>query len=209
MSNHFTGLSLGPPMGDQRLDLCDLYAFQSPADPARTAIILNANPIGRRLPSGCALSRQHRHRRRFPDGHRLQLRVLAGEGRQAERQRLPRQGSRGALAGAGGDQDRLRCGGLVRQSAEHRQVGRLHVLLGSAQRRLLLRFRRHQESVRHPRQAELHRAARDARQIAVDRRRFEHRGQRVLDGGRAADPRARRPGRCASGAAAACAATAS
>ena len=44
MSNHFTGLSLGPPLGDQRLDLCDLYAFQAPADPARTAIILNVNP---------------------------------------------------------------------------------------------------------------------------------------------------------------------
>lgn len=44
MSNHFTGLSLGPPLGDQRLDLCDLYAFQSPADSARTVIILNANP---------------------------------------------------------------------------------------------------------------------------------------------------------------------
>jgi hypothetical protein len=44
MSNHFTGLNLGPPLGDQRLDLCDLYAFQSPSDPARTVIILNANP---------------------------------------------------------------------------------------------------------------------------------------------------------------------
>src|SRR6202022_1541112 len=44
MSNHFTGLSLGPPLGDQRLDLCDLYAFTSPADPQRTVIILNANP---------------------------------------------------------------------------------------------------------------------------------------------------------------------
>jgi hypothetical protein len=44
MSNHFTGLSLGPPLGDQRLDLCDLYAFQSPTDSTRTAIILNANP---------------------------------------------------------------------------------------------------------------------------------------------------------------------
>jgi hypothetical protein len=44
MSNHFTGLSLGPPLGDQRLDLCDLYAFQSHQDPARTVIILNANP---------------------------------------------------------------------------------------------------------------------------------------------------------------------
>src|SRR6516225_12115773 len=44
MSNHFTGLSLGPPLGDQRLDLCDLYAFQSLADKNRTVIILNANP---------------------------------------------------------------------------------------------------------------------------------------------------------------------
>lgn len=44
MSNHFTGLSLGPPLGDQRLDLCDLYAFPSPADPGRTVLILNANP---------------------------------------------------------------------------------------------------------------------------------------------------------------------
>ena len=45
MSNHFTGLSLGPPLGDQRLDLCDLYAFVSPADPTRTVIIMNANPL--------------------------------------------------------------------------------------------------------------------------------------------------------------------
>ena len=44
MSNHFTELSLGPPLGDQRLDLCDLYAFQSPSDPSKTVIILNANP---------------------------------------------------------------------------------------------------------------------------------------------------------------------
>ena len=44
MSNHFTGLSLGPPLGDQRLDLCDLYAFQSPNAASRTVIILNANP---------------------------------------------------------------------------------------------------------------------------------------------------------------------
>lgn len=44
MSNHFTGLSLGPPLGDQRLDLCDLYAFGVPGDPSRTVLILNANP---------------------------------------------------------------------------------------------------------------------------------------------------------------------
>ncbi|SEU40388.1 hypothetical protein SAMN05421811_11813 [Nonomuraea wenchangensis] len=34
MSNHFTGLSLGSPLGDQRLDLCDLYAFQAAWSPA-------------------------------------------------------------------------------------------------------------------------------------------------------------------------------
>lgn len=44
MSNHFTGLSLGPPLGDQRLDLCDLYAFGVPGNPRRTVLILNANP---------------------------------------------------------------------------------------------------------------------------------------------------------------------
>jgi hypothetical protein len=44
MSNHFTGLSLGPPLSDQRLDLCDLYAFQSPTDKNRTVIILNRTP---------------------------------------------------------------------------------------------------------------------------------------------------------------------
>lgn len=44
MSNHFTGLSLGSPLGDQRLDLCDLYAFGASGDPSRTVLILNANP---------------------------------------------------------------------------------------------------------------------------------------------------------------------
>ena len=43
MSNHFTGLKLGAPLVDHRLDLTDLYAFQAPADPTRTVLILNAN----------------------------------------------------------------------------------------------------------------------------------------------------------------------
>ena len=43
MSNHFTGLKLGPPEGDTRLDLTDLYAFQAPADASKTVIILNCN----------------------------------------------------------------------------------------------------------------------------------------------------------------------
>ncbi|MEW5810587.1 MAG: DUF4331 family protein [Actinomycetota bacterium] len=44
MSTDFTGLRRGAPLGDPRLDLCDLYVFPSPKDPARTALILTANP---------------------------------------------------------------------------------------------------------------------------------------------------------------------
>ncbi len=44
MSNHLPGPSPSAPLGDPRLDLCDLYAFQSPTDPQRTALILTANP---------------------------------------------------------------------------------------------------------------------------------------------------------------------
>src|SRR5262245_3937234 len=43
MSNHFTGLRLGPPADDPRLDLTDLFVFQAPADPTRTVLILDAN----------------------------------------------------------------------------------------------------------------------------------------------------------------------
>src|ERR1700716_812110 len=50
MSNHFTGLNLGPPLGDQRLDLCDLYAFQAPGDAAGAVINLNVNPTADALP---------------------------------------------------------------------------------------------------------------------------------------------------------------
>jgi len=46
MSNHFTGLRLGPPGDDPRLDLTDLFAFQAPADPSRTVLILNTNTFG-------------------------------------------------------------------------------------------------------------------------------------------------------------------
>lgn len=44
MSIDFTGLRRNAPLDDPRLDLCDLYVFQSPRDPDRTALILTANP---------------------------------------------------------------------------------------------------------------------------------------------------------------------
>jgi Domain of unknown function (DUF4331) len=46
MSNPFTGLRLGPPADDPRLDLTDLFAFPAPGDPTRTVLILNSNTFG-------------------------------------------------------------------------------------------------------------------------------------------------------------------
>jgi hypothetical protein len=46
MSNHFTGLRLGPPADDPRLDLTDLFAFPAPGDPTRTVLILDSNTFG-------------------------------------------------------------------------------------------------------------------------------------------------------------------
>ncbi|MGD9619119.1 MAG: DUF4331 family protein [Mycolicibacterium sp.] len=43
-STHFPGPRPDAPFGDPRLELCDLYAFQSPADPARSVLILTAGP---------------------------------------------------------------------------------------------------------------------------------------------------------------------
>lgn len=41
-----SGLSLGAPLADPRLDLCDVFAFGSPTNPARTTLVLTANPEG-------------------------------------------------------------------------------------------------------------------------------------------------------------------
>ena len=48
-----------------------------------------------------------------------------------------------------GKKDSLRRRSLIRPHAQPRQGGRLHILRRESQRRFLLRFRRHKESVRH------------------------------------------------------------
>ena len=112
----------------------------------------------RRAPSRRHLPPQHRQRRRCPDGHRVQLRVLAAAKRQADRERLRGQG-RGVPLGRGrGDEDHRRRRGLLRPQAQHRQVRRLHVLRRRSQRRVLLRLRRNQEPVRYLGRQEFHRA---------------------------------------------------
>jgi hypothetical protein len=44
MSNHYSAANLRFPGDDARLDLTDLYVFQSPADPGKTVLIMNVNP---------------------------------------------------------------------------------------------------------------------------------------------------------------------
>src|SRR5271163_2251877 len=186
MSNHFTGLSLGPPLGDQRLDLCDLYAFQSPTDPSRTVIILNANPNADALHpdaiyrlnidtdgdllTDVALSYVFSK----PQNGKQTFNVFLAKG--AESRSVER------------EEDSRRCRSFIRPQAQPRQGGRLHILRRQSQRRFLFRFRWHQESVRHQGQAEFHRAS-PKRQVAVDWRGFEHRSKRLLDSGRTADER--------------------
>ena len=159
MSNHFTGLSLGPPLGDPRLDLCDLYAFQSPADPTRTAIILNANANVDALhpdaiyrlnidnDGDCLTDIAFSYVFAPPKNGKQTVSVFIAKGR-----RVP-------LSRSGRDEDHHRRRSLLRPQTRHPQIGRLHVLRRRSQRRFLFRLRRNQESVRYQWQAELYRAA--------------------------------------------------
>src|SRR5215469_14328303 len=45
MSNHFSAADLRFPGDDARLDLTDLYVFQSPTDPGKTILIMDVNPF--------------------------------------------------------------------------------------------------------------------------------------------------------------------
>ena len=44
MSHHYSGLNIGFPRGDARLDLTDLYAFPQPEDPGKSIFIMNVHP---------------------------------------------------------------------------------------------------------------------------------------------------------------------
>ncbi len=128
MSNHFTGLSLGPPLGDQRLDLCDLFAFQSPTDRNRTVIILDANP------NADTLHPEAIYRVNIDtDGDYLTDIAFSytfskpEDGRQTFSVHMAK-GVEFAIARGRRDQDRLRRGVLLRPFAKHRAIRPLHVL---------------------------------------------------------------------------------
>lgn len=51
MSHHYSGVDFGFPLGDARLDFCDLYAFPKPEDPDRSILIMDVHP-SKALPDG-------------------------------------------------------------------------------------------------------------------------------------------------------------
>jgi hypothetical protein len=51
MSHHYSGVDFGFPLGDARLDFCDLYAFPKPEDATRSILIMDVHP-SKALPEG-------------------------------------------------------------------------------------------------------------------------------------------------------------
>src|SRR5262245_23977841 len=51
-ADHLDAPGLTPPGGDTRLDLTDVYAFQSPSNPANTVLVMGVNPLAGVLNDG-------------------------------------------------------------------------------------------------------------------------------------------------------------
>ena len=51
MSHHYSGVDFGFPLGDARLDFCDLYACPKPDDASRSILIMDVHP-SKALPEG-------------------------------------------------------------------------------------------------------------------------------------------------------------
>jgi hypothetical protein len=52
MSHHYSGADFGFPLGDARLDFCDLYAFPKPGDADRSIVIMDVHPSKALDPAG-------------------------------------------------------------------------------------------------------------------------------------------------------------
>jgi hypothetical protein len=52
MSHHYSGADFGFPLGDARLDFCDLYAFPKPGDADRSVVIMDVHPSKALDPAG-------------------------------------------------------------------------------------------------------------------------------------------------------------
>ena len=51
MSHHYSGVDFGFPLGDARLDFCDLFAFPKREDSTRSILIMDVHP-SKALPEG-------------------------------------------------------------------------------------------------------------------------------------------------------------
>lgn len=51
-ADHLDGPGLTPPGGDTRLDITDVYAFQSPSNPSNTVLVMGVNPLAGVLNDG-------------------------------------------------------------------------------------------------------------------------------------------------------------
>src|SRR3712207_2302294 len=45
VSDHLDAPGLKSPNMDARVDITDIFAFQNPADPARSVLVMNVNPV--------------------------------------------------------------------------------------------------------------------------------------------------------------------
>jgi hypothetical protein len=52
MSHHYSGVDFGFPLGDARLDFCDLFAFPKPEDKSRSILIMDVHPSKALDPEG-------------------------------------------------------------------------------------------------------------------------------------------------------------
>jgi hypothetical protein len=52
MSHHYSGPDFGFPIGDGRLDFCDLYAFPKPGDTSKSILIMDVHPSVGVAPEG-------------------------------------------------------------------------------------------------------------------------------------------------------------
>jgi hypothetical protein len=52
MSHHYSGVDFGFPLGDARLDFCDLFAFPKPEDSTRSILIMDVHPSKALDPEG-------------------------------------------------------------------------------------------------------------------------------------------------------------
>src|SRR5690242_21427803 len=55
MSHHYSGVDFGFPLGDARLDFCDLYAFPKPDDSTKSVLIMDVHP-SKALPEGTTMT---------------------------------------------------------------------------------------------------------------------------------------------------------